>query len=103
MSTAIAKNLMAEMKLLGMLSAFDKVLHEATRDKPSYSELLDALLQAEADYRQERKPAIASKPPSSRCARHSRTSTSPPVARSVKRRSRNSTACSGCTMPDPYS
>ena len=55
MSTAIAKNLMAEMKLLGMLSAFDKVLHEATRDKPSYSELLDALLQAEADYRQERK------------------------------------------------
>lgn len=55
MSTTIAKNLMAEMKLLGMLSAFDKVLHEATRDKPSYSELLDALLQAEADYRQERK------------------------------------------------
>jgi DNA replication protein DnaC len=55
MSTAIAKNLMAEMKLLGMLSAFDKVLHEATRDKSSYSELLDALLQAEADYRQQRK------------------------------------------------
>jgi DNA replication protein DnaC len=55
MSTAIARNLMAEMKLLGMLSAFDKILHEATRDKPSYSEVLDALLQAEADYRQERK------------------------------------------------
>jgi DNA replication protein DnaC len=55
MSTAIAKNLMAEMKLLGMLGAFDKVLNDATRDQSSYSELLDALLQAEADYRQERK------------------------------------------------
>jgi DNA replication protein DnaC len=55
MSTAIAKNLMAEMKLLGMLSAFDQALTEATRDQSSYSELLDALLQAEADYRQERK------------------------------------------------
>src|ERR1022692_1204999 len=55
MSTAIARNLMAEMKLLGMLGAFDKLLHDATRDQSSYSELLDALLQAEADYRQERK------------------------------------------------
>src|SRR5436305_2089680 len=55
MSTAVAKNLMAEMKLLGMLGAFDKILAEATRDKTSYSEFLDALLQAEADYRQERK------------------------------------------------
>ena len=55
MSTAIAKNLMAEMKLLGMLAAFDTALGEATRDKTSYSELLDTLLQAEADYRQERK------------------------------------------------
>ena len=55
MSTAIAKNMMAEMKLLGMLGAFDKVLTDCTRDQSSYSELLDALLQAEADYRQERK------------------------------------------------
>ena len=55
MSTAIAKNLMAEMKLLGMLGAFDKVLTDSTRDQSSYSELLNALLQAEADYRQERK------------------------------------------------
>jgi len=55
MSTAIARNLMAEMKLLGMLGAFDKVLTDATRDQSSYSELLDALLQAEADYRQQRK------------------------------------------------
>ena len=50
MSIAIAKNLMADMKLLGMLAAFDKVVAEATRDQTSYSELLDALLQAEADY-----------------------------------------------------
>jgi len=55
MSTAIAKNLMAEMKLLGMLAAFDTALSEATRDQTSFSELVDALLQAEADYRQERK------------------------------------------------
>ena len=55
MSTAVAKNLMAEMKLLGMLATVDKALNEATRDKSSYSELLDTLLQAEADYRQERK------------------------------------------------
>jgi DNA replication protein DnaC len=55
MSTAVAKNLMAEMKLLGMLASFDRTLSEATRDKVSYTELADALLQAEADYRQERK------------------------------------------------
>ena len=55
MSTAIARNLMAEMKLLGMLGAFDKAVNDATRDQSSYSELIDALLQAECDYRQERK------------------------------------------------
>jgi DNA replication protein DnaC len=55
MSTAVAKNLMAEMKLLGMLAAFDTTVTEATRDKTSYTEFLDTLLQAEADYRQERK------------------------------------------------
>jgi len=55
MSTAIAKNLMAEMKLLGMMSAFDQALTCATRDQTSYTEFLDTLLQAEADYRQERK------------------------------------------------
>ena len=102
MSTAIAKNLMAEMKLLGMLSAFDTAVTDATRDQSSYSELLDTLLQAEADYRQERRPATASKPPSSPCAQRSRISTSPPLARSPRRRSKNSTACSGCTMPVRY-
>jgi DNA replication protein DnaC len=55
MSTAIAKNLMAEMKLLGMFGAFDETVAAATRDQTSYTEFLDTLLQAEADYRQERK------------------------------------------------
>jgi len=55
MSTAVAKNLMAEMKLLGMLGAFDGAVTDATRDKTSYTEFLDVLLQAEADYRQQRK------------------------------------------------
>lgn len=55
MSTAVAKNLMAEMKLHGMLGIFERALSEATRDQTSYSEFLDTLLQAEADYRHERK------------------------------------------------
>jgi IstB-like ATP binding protein len=55
MSTAVAKNLMADMKLFGMLGAFEQSISDATRDQTSYTELLDCLLQAEADYRQERK------------------------------------------------
>ena len=55
MSIAIAKNHMAEMNMLGMLAVLDKTLTEATRDKISYSEFADILLQAEADYRQDRK------------------------------------------------
>ena len=55
MSIAIAKNHMAEMNMLGMLAVLDKTLTEATRDKISYTEFADILLQAEADYRQERK------------------------------------------------
>jgi len=55
MSTAVAKNLMADMKLFGMLGAFEQSIADATRDQTSYTELLDSLLQAEADYRQERK------------------------------------------------
>ena len=51
MSIAIAKNHMAEMKMLGMLAVLDKTLTEATRDKISYTEFVDTLLQAEADYR----------------------------------------------------
>ena len=55
MSTAIARNLMAEMKLFGMLAAFDKAVAESTESQGSYTELCDTLLQAEFDYRQERK------------------------------------------------
>ncbi len=54
MITAVARNLMSEMKLLGMLESFEKVVAEATRDQVSYTEFLDALLQAEADSRGER-------------------------------------------------
>ena len=54
MSTAITRNLMAEMKLLGMLNALDKAVADATADQVSYTEFLDTLLQAEADYRGER-------------------------------------------------
>jgi DNA replication protein DnaC len=53
-STAVARNLMAEMKLLGMLNAFDKTVADATRDQVSYTEFVDALLQAELDWRGER-------------------------------------------------
>jgi DNA replication protein DnaC len=55
MSAAIAKNLMAEMKLLGMFAAFDQAVTNATRDQTSYTEFADVLLQVETDYRQERK------------------------------------------------
>jgi DNA replication protein DnaC len=46
---------MAEMKLIGMLGMFDQAIAEATRDQSSYTDVIDVLLQAEADYRQERK------------------------------------------------
>jgi DNA replication protein DnaC len=55
MSTAAAKNLMADMKLLGMFAIFDQSVVDATRDQTSYTEFLDTLLPAESDYRQERK------------------------------------------------
>ena len=51
MSTAVARNLMAEMKLFGMLAALDRIVTDATRDEASYTEFLDALLQAELDER----------------------------------------------------
>jgi len=44
MSTAIARNLMAEMKLAGMLAAFDKTVTDATLEQVSYTESFDALL-----------------------------------------------------------
>jgi len=32
MSTAVARNLMAEMQLTGMLAAFERIIADATRD-----------------------------------------------------------------------
>jgi DNA replication protein DnaC len=55
MSTAVARNQMAEMKLLGMFESFDRLLTEATRDQWSCGAFFDAMLQAETDYRTERK------------------------------------------------
>lgn len=55
MSTAVARNLMAEMKLIGMLEAFDRLVTEATREQWSCTDFLDAMLQAESDFRTERK------------------------------------------------
>jgi len=55
MSIAIARNLMAEMKLLGMIDAFDRLSTEATREQWSCTDFLDAMLQAESDFRAERK------------------------------------------------
>lgn len=57
MSIALVKNQLAEMKLLGMLSVLDDALAAVTRDQLSGSELLNQLVQAEVDYRQQRKTA----------------------------------------------
>ena len=57
MSIALVKNQLAEMKLLGMLGVLDNALTAATRDQLSGSELLNQLVQAEVDYRQQRKTA----------------------------------------------
>lgn len=55
MSTAVARNLMADMKLLGMFDAFERLVTEATRSQWSCTDFLDAMLQAESDFRSERK------------------------------------------------
>ena len=55
MSTAVARNLMAEMKLLGMIESFERLVTEATREQWSCTDFLDAILQAESDFRGERK------------------------------------------------
>ena len=44
MSIAVARILMAEMKLLGMLDAFDRLVIEATREQWSCTDFLDAML-----------------------------------------------------------
>lgn len=55
MSEVQVRSLMSEMKLAGMAGAIEKTLADATQDSWSYTELLDVLLQAESDYREERK------------------------------------------------
>ena len=57
MSIALVKNQLAEMKLLGMLGVLDNALAAVTRDQLSGSELLNQLVQAEVDYRRQRKTA----------------------------------------------
>ena len=96
MSTAIARNLMAEMKLLGMFDAFDRLVTEATRHQWSCTDFLDAILQAENDFRTSARPNGVSRPPSSHCVPPSRTSTLLPTARLPGPRSRTSIVCIGC-------
>lgn len=49
------KNLMAEMKLNGMLGSLEKTLDDAKTQSWSYTELLDSLIQAEYDFKEQRK------------------------------------------------
>lgn len=58
MSTAVARNLMAEMKLLDMFESFDRLLTEATRDQWSCAAFFDAVPQAESDYRTDCRPVL---------------------------------------------
>jgi len=53
MSTAVARSLMAQMKLQGMLETFERLLAEATREQIGYTEFADRLLQAEIEHRRE--------------------------------------------------
>lgn len=55
MSAVLSRNLMAQLKLPGMAAAFDRALKNATEQQWSGTEFCNVLLQAEADYRGERK------------------------------------------------
>jgi DNA replication protein DnaC len=55
MSIATAKNLMTDLKLAGMIDAFDRHLAQATAEQTSYTDFFNLILQAEADHRSERK------------------------------------------------
>jgi DNA replication protein DnaC len=55
MSAVLSRNLMAQLKLLGMAATFDRALKDAIEQQWSGTELFNVLLQAEADYRSERK------------------------------------------------
>jgi DNA replication protein DnaC len=52
---SVAKNLMAEMKLKGMLYSVDRLLTDALSDEWSHSEFIDALLQSEYEYKTAKK------------------------------------------------
>lgn len=55
MAHAQLKNLMAEMRFYGMLSSLDKTLAQATSEGWSFAELLDVLLQAQYDFKENKK------------------------------------------------
>ena len=55
MSVAVAKNLMLEMKLKGMLYSLERLTKEATSESWSYVEFINALVQAEHEWKQEKK------------------------------------------------
>ncbi len=57
MSMTQIKQLMLELKLHGLAAALERTLEQAKRDEWSNEEWLDALLQAEADFREHRKTA----------------------------------------------
>src|SRR6185312_4360379 len=98
MSIAIARNLMAEMKLIGMIDAFDRLSTEATREQWSCTDFLDAMLQAESDFRAERKTKRRIKA-AKFAMRPSFEDFDFTASRSItKRRSRISTACTGWPM-----
>jgi hypothetical protein len=86
---------MAEMNMLGMLAVLDKTLAEASRDKISYTEFADILLQAESDYRQERKTANHIKAAKFTVRAAFEDLTSPRSARSRRRKSKKSTRSGG--------
>jgi len=55
MSMTQVRHLMQELKLSGMAESFEKNLEDAKKDDWTTEELIDALLQAEADFRDRRK------------------------------------------------
>ena len=55
MGYAQITNMMAEMKLTGMLSSLTETMKMATGNQWSHTELIDTLLQAEYDFREKRK------------------------------------------------
>lgn len=55
MSAVQVRNWMNEMKLVGMAQSLERLVGEATKDAWSYTEFLDALLQAESDSRDKRR------------------------------------------------